>query len=85
MEKMDAATQRELEQFIQLENQRAQLQAQIHQFTDRCWDKCMGVQGASLSLLLERSSPQHRVHFSSFLKHWASMEVGFSPSGWNVL
>lgn len=40
---MDAATQRELEQFLQLEQQKQKFQASVHQFTDRCWEKCIGM------------------------------------------
>lgn len=42
-QQIDAATQRELEQFLALENQKARFQTQVHSFTDRCWDKCIGV------------------------------------------
>lgn len=37
----EQAAQQELTQFLQVEQQRAQLQAQVHEFTGRCWDKCM--------------------------------------------
>lgn len=31
---------KELQSFIELEQQRAQLQTQIHSLTEVCWDKC---------------------------------------------
>ncbi|XP_003740259.1 mitochondrial import inner membrane translocase subunit Tim8 [Galendromus occidentalis] len=32
---------RELEERLRVEQQKAQLQARIHSLTDMCWDKCM--------------------------------------------
>ncbi|KAG9348541.1 hypothetical protein JZ751_002277 [Albula glossodonta] len=37
-EKAEAA---ELQKMIAIEQQKAQFQAQVHNFTDVCWDKCM--------------------------------------------
>nr|ACI68275.1 Mitochondrial import inner membrane translocase subunit Tim8 A [Salmo salar]ACI69011.1 Mitochondrial import inner membrane translocase subunit Tim8 A [Salmo salar]ADM15917.1 Mitochondrial import inner membrane translocase subunit Tim8 A [Salmo salar]ADM16025.1 Mitochondrial import inner membrane translocase subunit Tim8 A [Salmo salar] len=37
-EKADAS---ELQMMIAIEQQKAQFQAQVHTFTDVCWDKCM--------------------------------------------
>ncbi|CAB1348801.1 unnamed protein product [Coregonus sp. 'balchen'] len=37
-EKADAS---ELQRMIAIEQQKAQFQAQVHNFTDVCWDKCM--------------------------------------------
>lgn len=37
-EKAEAA---ELQRLIAIEQQKAQFQAQVHNFTDVCWDKCM--------------------------------------------
>ncbi|XP_055055326.1 mitochondrial import inner membrane translocase subunit Tim8 B [Misgurnus anguillicaudatus] len=37
-ETADAA---ELQRLIAVEQQKAQFQAQVHNFTDVCWDKCM--------------------------------------------
>ncbi|KAK6168539.1 hypothetical protein SNE40_021051 [Patella caerulea] len=31
----------EMKEFIQMESQRAQLQAQVHKLTDICWEQCM--------------------------------------------
>ncbi|XP_059612189.1 mitochondrial import inner membrane translocase subunit Tim8 [Phlebotomus argentipes] len=31
----------ELQDFLQIERQRAQVNAQIHEFNDICWDKCV--------------------------------------------
>ncbi|XP_050067681.1 mitochondrial import inner membrane translocase subunit Tim8 [Anopheles maculipalpis] len=31
----------ELQDFLMAENERARLSAQIHEFTDICWDKCV--------------------------------------------
>ncbi|XP_053681319.1 mitochondrial import inner membrane translocase subunit Tim8 [Anopheles nili] len=31
----------ELQDFLMVENERARLSAQIHEFTDICWDKCV--------------------------------------------
>jgi import inner membrane translocase subunit TIM8 len=44
----DEAAQRELQQFIQIEEQKARFQQQIHQFTDMCWDKCIAKIGNKL-------------------------------------
>lgn len=49
----DEAAQRELQQFLQIENQKARFQAQVHQFTDMCWDKCLA--GSRLGNKLDRS------------------------------
>ncbi|KAG9281768.1 mitochondrial import inner membrane translocase subunit Tim8 B [Astyanax mexicanus] len=37
-EKAEAA---ELQRMLAVEQQKAQFQAQVHNFTDVCWDKCM--------------------------------------------
>lgn len=39
---------RELQQFLLVEKQKAQLNAQIHEFNDICWDKCMDKPGTKL-------------------------------------
>ena len=31
----------QLQRFIEVETQKARFQANVHQFTDLCWDKCM--------------------------------------------
>ncbi|XP_077292337.1 translocase of inner membrane 8 [Arctopsyche grandis] len=38
----------ELQEFLQIEKQKAQLNAQIHEFNDFCWDKCMDKPGSKL-------------------------------------
>ncbi len=37
---MDESSRKELEQFLQVEQQKARFQQQVHTFTDTCWDKC---------------------------------------------
>ncbi|XP_012690264.1 mitochondrial import inner membrane translocase subunit Tim8 B [Clupea harengus] len=37
----DNAGSAELQRMIAIEQQKAQFQAQVHNFTDVCWDKCM--------------------------------------------
>ncbi|XP_018334348.1 mitochondrial import inner membrane translocase subunit Tim8-like [Agrilus planipennis] len=34
-------TDKELQQFLMVEKQKAQFNAQIHEFNDFCWDKCV--------------------------------------------
>lgn len=31
----------ELQRFVEIETQKARFQANVHQFTDLCWDKCL--------------------------------------------
>ncbi|KXJ69528.1 hypothetical protein RP20_CCG026705 [Aedes albopictus] len=38
----------ELQDFLMAEKQKAQLSAQIHEFNDICWDKCMDKPGSKL-------------------------------------
>ncbi|ETN62236.1 mitochondrial import inner membrane translocase subunit Tim8 A [Anopheles darlingi] len=38
----------ELQDFLMAENERARLSAQIHEFTDICWDKCVDKPGSKL-------------------------------------
>ncbi|KAM0755739.1 hypothetical protein T439DRAFT_320453 [Meredithblackwellia eburnea MCA 4105] len=40
-EQFDAATQKELQVFLEQEQAKARLQTSIHTFTDMCWDKCI--------------------------------------------
>jgi hypothetical protein len=35
----EEAAQKELQQFLAVENQKARFQQQVHTFTDMCWDK----------------------------------------------
>ncbi|XP_004075786.1 mitochondrial import inner membrane translocase subunit Tim8 B [Oryzias latipes] len=44
-EKAEAA---ELQRMIAVEQQKAQFQAQVHTFTDVCWDKCVDTPGSKL-------------------------------------
>ncbi|GMK55797.1 hypothetical protein CspeluHIS016_0208530 [Cutaneotrichosporon spelunceum] len=37
----DAATQAELQEFIETERAKAKMQASIHELTDRCWNTCV--------------------------------------------
>ncbi|CAG06486.1 unnamed protein product, partial [Tetraodon nigroviridis] len=38
----------ELQRMIAIEQQKAQFQAQVHTFTDVCWDKCVDSPGSRL-------------------------------------
>ncbi|XP_068564907.1 mitochondrial import inner membrane translocase subunit Tim8 B [Cebidichthys violaceus] len=38
----------ELQRMIAIEQQKAQFQAQVHTFTDVCWDKCVDSPGSKL-------------------------------------
>ncbi|XP_071375647.1 mitochondrial import inner membrane translocase subunit Tim8 B [Centroberyx affinis] len=38
----------ELQRMIAIEQQKAQFQAQVHNFTDVCWDKCIDSPGSKL-------------------------------------
>ncbi|CAG9802387.1 unnamed protein product [Chironomus riparius] len=38
----------ELQEFLLVEKQRAQVNAQIHEFNDICWDKCVDKPGSKL-------------------------------------
>ncbi|XP_053995556.1 mitochondrial import inner membrane translocase subunit Tim8-like isoform X1 [Hylaeus anthracinus] len=38
----------ELQDFIMMEKQKAQFQAQIHEFNDVCWEKCVDKPGSKL-------------------------------------
>ena len=44
----DEAAQKELQQFLQMENQKYRFQQQVHSFTEICWDKCVGKIGNKL-------------------------------------
>ncbi|XP_006642341.1 mitochondrial import inner membrane translocase subunit Tim8 B [Lepisosteus oculatus] len=45
LEKAEAA---ELQRMLAVEQQKAQFQAQVHNFTDVCWDKCVDRPGSKL-------------------------------------
>ncbi|KAJ2720288.1 Mitochondrial import inner membrane translocase subunit tim8 [Coemansia sp. Benny D115] len=38
---MDPAIQREMQEFIQQTSAKAQMQASIHEFNNRCWNTCI--------------------------------------------
>ncbi|KAK5905135.1 hypothetical protein CesoFtcFv8_006631 [Champsocephalus esox] len=44
----DKAEAAELQRMIAIEQQKAQFQAQVHTFTDVCWDKCVDSPGSKL-------------------------------------
>ncbi|KAI9183938.1 Mitochondrial import inner membrane translocase subunit tim8 [Blastocladiella emersonii ATCC 22665] len=46
---LDAASQAELQKFLEQENSKARVQSQIHTFTQMCWDKCITKVGNRLS------------------------------------
>merc|ERR1711915_436228 len=43
----------ELQRMIAVEQQKAQFQAQVHNFTDVCWDKCVDSPGSKLDYRTE--------------------------------
>ncbi|XP_004518868.1 mitochondrial import inner membrane translocase subunit Tim8 [Ceratitis capitata] len=43
-----AASDKELQEFLMIEKQKAQVNAQIHEFNDICWEKCIGKPGSKL-------------------------------------
>ncbi|XP_063348851.1 mitochondrial import inner membrane translocase subunit Tim8 B [Pelmatolapia mariae] len=43
----------ELQRMIAVEQQKAQFQAQVHSFTDVCWDKCVDTPGSKLDYRTE--------------------------------
>ncbi|XP_022618687.1 mitochondrial import inner membrane translocase subunit Tim8 B [Seriola lalandi dorsalis] len=43
----------ELQRMIAVEQQKAQFQAQVHNFTDICWDKCVDSPGSKLDYRTE--------------------------------
>lgn len=44
----------EMQRFIQMESQKAQLNSRVHSFTDICWDKCMDKMGTTMDGRTER-------------------------------
>ncbi|XP_017466434.1 PREDICTED: mitochondrial import inner membrane translocase subunit Tim8 [Rhagoletis zephyria] len=42
------STDKELQEFLMIEKQKAQVNAQIHEFNDICWEKCIGKPGSKL-------------------------------------
>ena len=45
---MEGGMDPELQQFMAVEQQKAQFQQQVHSLTERCWDKCVEKTGAKL-------------------------------------
>ncbi|KJE92695.1 hypothetical protein CAOG_03610 [Capsaspora owczarzaki ATCC 30864] len=41
-------TDKELQQFVEIEQQKARFHAQVHKFTEMCWDKCIDKPGNRL-------------------------------------
>merc|ERR1711966_53461 len=48
-QQMDEATRRELQELLQVENQKVQFQEQVTGMSEKCWDLCIGKPGATLS------------------------------------
>ncbi|KAL3234085.1 hypothetical protein MRX96_022833 [Rhipicephalus microplus] len=43
-----AGVDREMQQFLAVEQQKAQFQAQVHRLNEICWDKCVDKPGTKL-------------------------------------
>jgi import inner membrane translocase subunit TIM8 len=41
--------QAKLQEFLEIEQQKAKFQSVVHSFTELCWDKCIGKPGTALS------------------------------------
>lgn len=48
MDSPSITDEKELQDFLMLEKQKAQVNAQIHEFNDICWSKCIGKPGSKL-------------------------------------
>ncbi|XP_022196539.1 mitochondrial import inner membrane translocase subunit Tim8-like [Nilaparvata lugens] len=44
---------KELQEFLMIEKQKATINAQIHEFTDQCWDKCVDKLGSKMDYKTE--------------------------------
>ncbi|XP_005185981.1 mitochondrial import inner membrane translocase subunit Tim8 [Musca domestica] len=44
---------KELQEFLMIEKQKAQVNAQIHEFNEICWDKCIGKPSSKLDSATE--------------------------------
>lgn len=44
----------EMQRFLQMESQKAQMNSRVHSFTDVCWDKCMDKVGTTMDGRTER-------------------------------
>ncbi|XP_043261180.1 mitochondrial import inner membrane translocase subunit Tim8-like [Colletes gigas] len=47
-DKSNKEVDNELQEFLMAEKQKAQFQAQIHEFNDFCWEKCVDKPGSKL-------------------------------------
>ncbi|XP_065365095.1 mitochondrial import inner membrane translocase subunit Tim8 [Calliphora vicina] len=48
-----SSADKELQEFLMMEKQKAQVNAQIHEFNEICWDKCIGKPGSKLDSATE--------------------------------
>jgi len=48
-QQMDPETQRELQEMLQVENQKAELTQHVQGLTTKCWEVCIGKPGAKMS------------------------------------
>jgi hypothetical protein len=62
----EEAAQRELQQFLLQENQKARFQQQVHVFTDLCWDKVFWLTGLS-SYLCSTATQVLTMYYRIFL------------------
>ena len=44
----------EMQRFLQMESQKAQMNSRVHTFTDICWEKCMDKTGTTMDGRTER-------------------------------
>ncbi|XP_026840134.1 mitochondrial import inner membrane translocase subunit Tim8-like, partial [Drosophila persimilis] len=47
------SSDKELQEFLMMEKQKAQVNAQIHEFNEICWEKCIGKPSAKLDSATE--------------------------------
>ncbi|XP_023302414.2 mitochondrial import inner membrane translocase subunit Tim8 [Lucilia cuprina] len=48
-----SSADKELQEFLMIEKQKAQVNAQIHEFNEICWDKCIGKPSSKLDSATE--------------------------------
>ncbi|KAH8286567.1 hypothetical protein KR054_011682 [Drosophila jambulina] len=48
-----SANDKELQEFLMIEKQKAQVNAQIHEFNEVCWEKCIGKPSVKLDSATE--------------------------------
>ncbi|KAJ1673599.1 Mitochondrial import inner membrane translocase subunit tim8 [Spiromyces aspiralis] len=58
----DEKAQAEITKFLEAENAKAQMQSTIHEFTGRCWDKCISNASSSRLDGTERACLQNCVN-----------------------